>query len=216
MADTGTIDSVSKLPGQRRTQDERSEKMRARLLDAAIKVLVKRGYSGFRIAEVATTAGVSRGALIHHYSTKETLIAACLAHVFTNALENTRRRTAEVVEADDILARASEDAQEFFFSDNFLVGFDIVRSGGKNVDFLETIRSISSSTRQPTEKLWVNSLAESGLPRDQAETILWILWSVIRGLMVRREIGRDPAREKKVLAVTLRLLRNFAAEIRSS
>jgi hypothetical protein len=41
---------------KRRTQARRREEMRRRLLDAAIALLIERGYSGFRVAEVANLA----------------------------------------------------------------------------------------------------------------------------------------------------------------
>ena len=41
---------------KRRTQAERSETTRTRLLEAAMKVVAKRGYSGFTTAEAARLA----------------------------------------------------------------------------------------------------------------------------------------------------------------
>ena len=47
---------------KRRTQAERTEETRTRVLDAAVEVLRKKGYAHFRTADVAKAAGVSRGA----------------------------------------------------------------------------------------------------------------------------------------------------------
>ena len=60
----------------RRTQAERTEETRARILVAAVHVLSTRGYAGFRTAEVATQAGVSRGALTHHFPSRDELLVA--------------------------------------------------------------------------------------------------------------------------------------------
>src|SRR3546814_19656090 len=60
----------------RRAQAERSETMQRRLLDAAVAVLKRRGLAGFRTAEVVAMAGVSKGALLHHFTTTVSLIAA--------------------------------------------------------------------------------------------------------------------------------------------
>lgn len=200
-------------PG-RRTQDERSEEMRARLLEAAIKVLHERGYSGFRVAIVAETAGVSRGGQIHHFPTKEKLVAACLEHVFSEELERARREAAAAVDDDHVLDAARANAQQFFFSDDFIIAFDIILSGAKISRFSETIRSISQRTRIPAEQAWIDRYVATGIDRKDAEDILWLLWSVVRGLVVRREIGQDPAQFDRVMGLAVRLLSEHAERLR--
>lgn len=216
MTDADLIDAgVSRVHGQRRTQDQRSEATRTRLLRAAIEILVKRGYSGFRIAEVANTAGVSQGALIHHYGNKNSLIIACMTHIYEQSLRRSKERSEEL-NIDDVISEASEDAEEFFFSEGFLIGLDFIRSGSKNPELSKKILKISSSNRHPAEELWVDRLVKHGLPREQAKSVLWLLWAVIRGLAVRRTIGVDKDRETKTIELALELVRDFAARIRSS
>src|SRR6516225_546046 len=77
---------------KRRTQAERTQETRARILDAAVEVLRKNGYAHFRTADVARAAGVSRGAQLHHFATKEKLVYATMEHVFQNVLDTSRRR----------------------------------------------------------------------------------------------------------------------------
>ena len=54
----------------RRTQAERTASTRAALLAATVDSLVERGYRGTTTSDVARRAGVSYGALLHHYPTK--------------------------------------------------------------------------------------------------------------------------------------------------
>src|ERR1700745_269095 len=65
----------------RRTQAERSETTRKQLMDAAVKLIRKNGFGGLRTIEVADLAGVSRGALMHHFPSKHELVVAVLAYV---------------------------------------------------------------------------------------------------------------------------------------
>ena len=62
------------------------------IFDAAVGVLRKKGYAHFRTADVAKAAGVSRGAQLHHFKTKEKLVYATMEHVFHNVLETSQRR----------------------------------------------------------------------------------------------------------------------------
>src|SRR5262249_8381750 len=86
---------------RRRTQAERTLETRTRILDAAADVLRKKGYAHFRTAEVARAAGVSRGAQLHHFATKEKLVYATMEHVFHNVLETSRARVRALRPGDD-------------------------------------------------------------------------------------------------------------------
>lgn len=54
---------------------------RARILDTAVDALVTTGYSGISTVSVQRAAGVSRGALLHHFPTRAQLIEALVAHL---------------------------------------------------------------------------------------------------------------------------------------
>jgi AcrR family transcriptional regulator len=63
-------------------QDERSAETRRRLLDATVACLFERGYAGTTTTEIATRAGVSRGAQLHHFPRKDELVVSALEYVF--------------------------------------------------------------------------------------------------------------------------------------
>jgi AcrR family transcriptional regulator len=65
----------------RRTQAERSTKTREALLDATVDALVEVGFARVSTREVAARAGVTIGALQHHFPTKADLVIATLEHL---------------------------------------------------------------------------------------------------------------------------------------
>ncbi|WP_204869639.1 TetR/AcrR family transcriptional regulator [Rhodococcoides corynebacterioides] len=71
----------------RRTQAERTAGTRAKLLDAAIDTLVDVGYSRASTQEIARRAGVSRGAQLHHFPTKEALVVAAVERLVERRLD---------------------------------------------------------------------------------------------------------------------------------
>jgi TetR/AcrR family transcriptional regulator, fatty acid metabolism regulator protein len=71
-------------------------KRRDQFVDCAIDAVVDLGFQGTSVAEVARRAGVSKGVVTYHFSAKDDLIYAVVAHIFdsiTEFLEGRLRRT---------------------------------------------------------------------------------------------------------------------------
>lgn len=65
----------------RRTQQDRSSSTRAALVAAARELFAARGYQAVPADEIVRTAGVTRGALYHHYADKQELFRAVVEDV---------------------------------------------------------------------------------------------------------------------------------------
>ncbi len=62
----------------RRSQEERRSSTRAALLAAGRDLFATRGFAGVPAEEIVRTAGVTRGAMYHHFGDKTELFAAVL------------------------------------------------------------------------------------------------------------------------------------------
>jgi len=80
----------------RAPQQDRSRATRARLLEAAITCLAELGWTASTVAVVAERAGVSRGAVQHHFPTRESLFTAALEHVSQVRANEMKRELAEL------------------------------------------------------------------------------------------------------------------------
>jgi len=63
-------------------QEERSERSRNQILDAALKLFSHRGYGATSVNDIAAEAGVSKGNVYHHFPDKETIFRALLDQYF--------------------------------------------------------------------------------------------------------------------------------------
>jgi AcrR family transcriptional regulator len=72
----GQVTLTARVP-----QEERSRAMRQRLLEATVECLVEFGWSGTSTTLVSQRAGVSRGAQLHHFPTKNDLVLAAVEHL---------------------------------------------------------------------------------------------------------------------------------------
>ena len=75
------------------TQAARRAATRAKLVEAAERLFVEKGYDDTPPEAVLAAAGVSRGALYHHFPGKQDLFAAVFEAVSSRAVERTRRRS---------------------------------------------------------------------------------------------------------------------------
>jgi AcrR family transcriptional regulator len=69
-------------------QAQKSAMTRDRILDAAINCFVELGYTHVTTARVADSAGVSRGAMLHHFPSKPELIQAAVEYLHNKLLED--------------------------------------------------------------------------------------------------------------------------------
>src|SRR3954453_5835964 len=65
--------------------------MRARLLEATVELLVEKGYAGTSTTLVSQRAGVSRGAQLHHFPSKQDLVVAAVEHLTQIRREDMKR-----------------------------------------------------------------------------------------------------------------------------
>lgn len=77
-------------------QEERSAATRRVLLEATVGCLVELGYTGTTSAAVAERAGLSRGAQLHHFGTRDQLVVAAVEHLAQKRLRRVREALADL------------------------------------------------------------------------------------------------------------------------
>ncbi|HEV7922879.1 MAG TPA: TetR/AcrR family transcriptional regulator [Thermoanaerobaculia bacterium] len=63
-------------------QEERSERSRSQILDAALRLFAHRGYGATSVRDIAEEAKVSKGNVYHHFPDKEAIFRALLDQYF--------------------------------------------------------------------------------------------------------------------------------------
>lgn len=203
---------VNPLPDHpSRTQAERSEDMRRRVVEAAAEVMGSHGYAGFRTAEVSRVAGVSRGAQLHHFPTKDQLVVATLRHVYGEALERSKARAAAIDPNRDILDQLIDDARDFFFSRHFLVSVDIVVSAATDPSVRDEVLEIARTARLPVEVAWTRALVGAGIPPETAPGLLSIVLGIVRGQALRKFWDDDPKKDEVQFALLRDMVRAYIA-----
>ncbi|MFT4826479.1 MAG: AcrR family transcriptional regulator [Halioglobus sp.] len=77
-------------------QAQKSAMTRDKILDAAIECFITLGYTKVTTAKVSDTAGVSRGAMLHHFPSKLELIRAAIEYLHDKLLEDFTQRMSDI------------------------------------------------------------------------------------------------------------------------
>ena len=71
----------------REPKQDRSRETRDRILESAILCFAEHGWQATTTSLIADVSGVSRGALQHHFPTRDELVFAALAYLFENRVQ---------------------------------------------------------------------------------------------------------------------------------
>jgi AcrR family transcriptional regulator len=87
------------------TQPERREATRKAIVEAARDLFAERGFEQTSIADILELAGISRGALYHHFEAKGDVFAAVFVQTSSAAIRNAARQIpADAAPIDALLA----------------------------------------------------------------------------------------------------------------
>ena len=171
----------------RRTQAERSEAMRARLAAAAYEAVAEGGLKALRLRAVAQGAGVSQGALLHHFPDKSALILAAIEQALTLARDDSAAWMEKLSSSREAVLRAMlAEFRAFFFSDRFWVAIGITIEASKDPDLFRVVRSSVSSLRTPIYSAWVNQLIGQGWRPQDATRDVRSAAAMVSGAAIRR------------------------------
>jgi AcrR family transcriptional regulator len=116
---------------KRRSQKDRSQSTQLEVLEATLRCISRMGYASISLSEVAKEAGVSRGAITHHYGAKLDLAAAAADYFF---IERYNRLMALLAGNKKLTLDERLDILGKEFEDLFPVGFEIMVALRTNPD----------------------------------------------------------------------------------
>lgn len=189
MADsTGPVhDAARKTVSKRRSQAERTEAMRARLSIAAYQIVARGGLNALRMRNVAEEAGVSQGALLHHFPDKNAIILATIETALDLALQDNEPFLATAkTDPRTVLTAMMEEFRTFFFSDRFWVAMGITMEAAKDRDFFPIVRKRVGKLRTPVYAAWAERLIQQGWDDKRAVRDVRSGSALLAGLAVRR------------------------------
>jgi AcrR family transcriptional regulator len=174
----------------RRTQAERTAETTERILDATVACLAELGHAGTSTSEICRRAGVSRGALLHHYRTKQELLAAAVTHVFQQGVAEFRERIVDIEPGPARLDAAVDLLWQIFRTDTFDAWLELIVAGRTDHALQRHVARETERLATEVTRAWADLFpAEAGRHDPSAVMAPLVLFAMLEGLALNRHTG---------------------------
>lgn len=201
MFDTGQAVGVP----VRMPQQERSRATQARLLEATIDCLVERGWSGTTTTVVAAMAGVSRGAQLHHYPTKASLVIAAVEHLAERRAEEIRKEAAALPPGPQRLDGVVDMLAAAFTGPLYVAALEVWIAARTDPELRAALVPLEARVGREMHRLTVELVGADERTPGVREAVQATL-DLLRGLGVANLLSDDTARRTALLAAWKRQL----------
>lgn len=179
-------------------QEERSRAMRQRLLEATIECLVEKGWSGTSTTVVSERAGVSRGAQLHHFPTKNDLVIAAVEHLWTSRDREYREALAAVPDGPNRVRDVIRVLGEQFSSEPFEAALELWVAARSDASLHAAVATLERKVGRAAHRHAVDALGvDESLPG--ARELVQATLDLVRGLGLANTMTDDSARRRRIL-----------------
>lgn len=188
-------------------QQRKSAETRRAILDAAIRCLAESGYARTTTQLIAKMAKVSRGAMLHHYATKQALIEAVTDYAFYRHME----RFIDAVAALSEEARTRENIGirldwQIYLSEEYSAYLELMVAARTD----EELRAMFIPKARRHDRVWREQLLrvfpEWADDMDRLEKSRRLVQAVMSGMVLNRATWNDKAMEDTILGLLSSLL----------
>lgn len=182
------------------------------ILDAARRIMVRKGFAAVGLAEVLAEAGVPKGSFYHYFGSKDAFGEAMMVDYFDGYLADMDRMfTRPDGTAAELLMPYWQKWRDLQGADDCQGRCLAVKLGAEVADLSESIRRalqrgidaiVDRVEHMIARGVADGSLSVEGSPRATAE----VLYDTWLGASVRAKIQRDPAPLDRAMVVTRQLL----------
>lgn len=187
------------MTAARRTQAQRSEATRAKILDATVQCLVELGYAETTTAEVLARADVPRGTLLHHFPTKVDLLTGAVQQVARRRLASLDAQLKAVPEGTDPLDAVIDAVWGHLTSPLFWAALELWNAARTDAELRDALVPVEKELFGALHER-SRALLEQTAPDDpRLGTVLQLSFDVLIGLAMTGIVGGDLAGRELLL-----------------
>jgi AcrR family transcriptional regulator len=170
--------------------------MRTRLLDATVECLVTYGYAGTTTPRVAERAGVTRGAQIHHFRSKEDLVVAAIEHLAQQRVQAAMQEFGRVQASSDPVSTVLDFLWEAHQGPMFVATVELwiaARTDDILARHIERVEPVVNSTLISA----IAQLVPDHAMRKELRNFVYTAMDALRGILLNSFVDRDTARARR-------------------
>lgn len=174
--------------------------MRRRICEGAVSCLSERGYHGASIKQVVDAAGVSLGALQHHFPSKDDLVEATAEYLLTRSVKWFQRAKLNIDKDKDAFGGMIRRSwREQFTTEEYGALLEILVAARTNAALQKRIAPKLDDWRVKIERELRDLLPANNADADRLEAILTIGRCMMTGLLVHDGLLGDDKRMRNVV-----------------
>jgi AcrR family transcriptional regulator len=198
MARTALKDTTARSPAEPTQQAIKSAQTRARLIESTIRCLVKFGYAGTTTPKVASEAGLSRGAMLHHFENGGALMQATIGELLDRRLRAFRR--AVVTPSRDDVRTLVRTYWKQLLSPAFVAFIELAIAARTDASLARILEPAQAEFRERWYELAVQLFPAWQQDRKAFDLALALTQNTVEGMAINRLIhGCDEAMIDPVL-----------------
>ncbi len=178
---------------QRRSQEDRSRTTRDKLLAATIEVLLRVGYNGLTMKEVATSSRVSNGALMHHFANKAELVVEATAMVYEEAIQRGQHTAQTAGATEKLIEGHIADCISVYFDWPFIAALECIVVARTDPYLMAHIQPVMERYRVTCDDIWLAVFRKAGVPTKRARMLMNLNLNMVRGMGLNRMWRHDDA-----------------------
>jgi len=195
--DGGMTTQAAGTAPARTPQGERTRAMRLRLLEATVECLVELGWAGTTTTVVSERAGVSRGAQLHHFPSKQELVVAAVEHLSERRRDVMAASAADLPEKGRTRAILDVLAQQFV-SPVFYAALELWVAARSDADLRKAVAPLERRVGRETHAFALQLLGVDESVGNNRALVQGTL-DLVRGLGLASALSDDSRRRNAVL-----------------
>jgi AcrR family transcriptional regulator len=189
---------AARLKPTRSIRASQLEATRRRILDAAVASLIRQGTAATTTVAVQERAGVSRGALLHHFPTHAELLAATIDELVRRNEAAVHNALAGLLENLDPVDRATRVLADAFSQPAYLAELELWAVARTDPQLRAALRAAERRVRRDFDRV-VNDLFAPLRDRAAYSTVVMLSSEFVRGFALAGVLRNDPARRARLL-----------------
>lgn len=178
---------------RRRSQQERTAETSTRLMEATIDLLYENGITRATTPEIARKAGVSRGALTHHFPTRDSIITSSIARMLSLVNEDLARFGKDFAVRGGSSDEIVDYLWEVMSNRLFYVTLEYLPEARHNEDFKQQLVPVVRDFHAGLDLIWTELAERADVSPDLARNMMNGTMCFIRGMIAQTVLRDDPA-----------------------